>query len=314
MWIGAFSPDDILSVVLSRLKLEAFATGAFDAGGAWAIEFSPGEALTFKVVTKGECWLAVEGLAERHLLNSGDCFLISGGRGFILSKDQNPGERTSVEALARARREDGMAICNGGGDVVSIGTMFRFDGTFSKTFVRSLPPVILIPAHSDRAATLRWTVETFVAEFYACRTGQALMMGYLAPILLLQILRLHLAAGNDDKNWMIALSHPKLSRVMRAIHVDYGKAWTLARLAETAGMSRAGLAANFRKFIGVSPIEYLTRWRMQVACDFLKEGKYSIAEVASQVGYESESAFSAAFNRIVQCRPGFYRRNRNGLI
>jgi AraC-like DNA-binding protein len=77
--------------------------------------------------------------------------------------------------------------------------------------------------------------------------------------------------------------------------------------ARASALARAGFALNFKKWIGVTPMEYLTQWRMQIACELLQEDK-RIAEVASAVGYESESAFSVAFNRIVRCRPGHYRR------
>src|SRR5271154_715874 len=100
MWISAASSNDVLSVVLSRLKLEAFATGAFDAGGAWAIEFPAFDALSFKVITKGECWLAVEGEKAGHHLKTGDCFLISGSRSFVLARDPKVRRKIPSEVLA----------------------------------------------------------------------------------------------------------------------------------------------------------------------------------------------------------------------
>jgi AraC-like DNA-binding protein len=95
---------------------------------------------------------------------------------------------------------------------------------------------------------------------------------------------------------------------------DFARSWSLDDLAKTAGLSRAGFALNFKKWIGVTPMEYLTQWRMQLASELLLQGEGSIAEVASAVGYESESAFSAAFTRIVECRPGLYRRQGAELV
>ncbi|WP_284945021.1 AraC family transcriptional regulator [Acidisoma cladoniae] len=314
MWIGLASASDVLSVVLSRLKLEAFATGAFDAGGAWAIEFPPTDALSFKVITKGECWLAIEGEEQHYHLKTGDCFLISGSRSFVLAKDLKAKKKISSQLLAHSRGDNGVAVYNGGGDVISIGTMFRFEGHFSNIILKSLPAIIHIPAHLDQAAVLRWSLERFVAEFQGRSTGYSLMMGYLAPIIFLQTLRLYLALTHRDKNWLVALSHPKLSKAMEAIHVHYRMDWSLETLAMTSGMSRAGFALNFKMLVGVSPIDYLTNWRMQIACDLLQEGRSSIAEIASTVGYGSESAFSAAFKKIIKCRPGFYQKNRSSTL
>jgi AraC-like DNA-binding protein len=308
MWIGAPFATDVLSIVLSRLKLEAFAIGGFDAGNAWAIKFHSVAALSFKVITKGECWLTVEGENARHHLNAGDCFLVSGGRSFVLAKDLKVRRTVSSEVLAHSRKENGVAVCNGGGDVISIGTMFRFEGHFSEIIFRSLPPLIHIPAHMDQAMVLRWGLDRFCAEFHGQSTGRSLMMGHLAPIILLQTLRTYLFTKKGANDWLVALSDPKLSKAMEAIHVHYRKNWSLGMLAKISGMSRAGFAHSFRKTVGVAPIDYLTNWRIQIACDMLQQRDPGLAEIASAVGYQSESAFSAAFKKLVKCRPGFYRK------
>jgi Cupin len=88
--------------------------------------------------------------------------------------------------------------------------MFRFEGHFSDIIFRSLPAIIHIPAHLDQAAVLRWSLERFGAEFHGRSTGHSLMMGHLAPIILLQTLRIYLSSAKSGKNWLVALSHPKL--------------------------------------------------------------------------------------------------------
>ncbi len=312
MWIDTASLNDVLSNVLSRLKLGGFVTGAFDAGGAWAIEFPAANALRFKVISKGECWLTVEGETTPCHLKTGDCFLVGENRRFILARDLKVRKRVSVATLAHARNKNGVVVLNGGGDTFSIGAFFRFDGHFSKIAFHSLPPVIHIPAHSDQAAVLRWSLERFDAEFHGHGAGRSLMMSYLAPIVLMQTLRIYLASAKYDTNWLVALSHPKLSKAIESMHRDYSRSWSLNTLAKIAGMSRAGFALQFKRWVGVTPIDYLMNWRMQIARDLLEQGTLGLAEIASRVGYESESAFSAAFKKIVKCRPGFYQRKWNG--
>ncbi len=313
MWIHAES-DDVLSQVLSTLALEAFASGAFEAGGDWAIEFPAGDALVFKLVSKGECWLFVQGeqtVAGRHL-RAGDCFLVAPRRSFVLSGSPLRRDGVRLPDLLAGRRDDGTVVCNGGGEVASIGTAFRFDGHFSAIVFDALPPVIPIPAESEPAAVLRWSLERLAAEFAERGEGHTLMMRHLAPILLLQTLRRYLAAHEPDRNWLVALAHPKLSKAIRAMHADCARAWTLDALAGLAGMSRAGFAQQFRQRVGLPPIDYLAHWRMQLACHLLRHGSRSIAQIAAAVGYESESGFSAAFVKIVQCRPGSYRLGQRG--
>jgi len=244
-------------------------------------------------------------------LKTGDCFLVSKGRSFVLAKDLKARKSISIQALARTGQENGIVVCNGGGDVISIGTAFKFEGNFAEIIFRTFPSVIHIPAHLDQAAVLRWSLDRFGAEFHGRSVGRSLMMSYLAPVILLQTLRIYHASTGNDRNWLTALSHPKLSKAIEVIHTDFGKNWSLDALAKTSGMSRAGFALHFKKLIGVAPIDYLANWRMQIACDLLQQGKLGLSEIAGTVGYESESAFSAAFKKIVKCRPGFYQRNWN---
>jgi len=310
MWTCTESLNDVLSLILLEARLESFVTCSFDLGGAWAIEFPRADALRFKFITRGECWLTVEGDGQSHRLHAGDCFLVSPGRSFVLSKDKVVSDTEQAAELALANRDSRIIVYNGGGDTVSIGAVFRFHGQFSKMIFDSLPPVIHIPAHLDQAFVLRWSLDRFAAEFYGTGMGRALMMSNLAPIILLQTLRIYLGSKNDKPSWLTALSHPKLSRAVEAIHTEYREKWTLETLAKVSGISRASFASKFKDFVGATPMEYLARWRMQVACDLLQHEGIGMSEVANRTGYESESSFSAAFNRIVGIRPGSYRKHK----
>ena len=101
--------------------------------------------------------------------------------------------------------------------------------------------------------------------------------------------------------------HPRLPKVLEAMQTQYKRKWSLDQLAKLAKMSRSGFALTFKRVVGISPLIYLANWRMQIACELLQAGEEKLAAVAAQVGYDSESAFSNAFNRIVKCRPGAYR-------
>ena len=172
-----------------------------------------------------------------------------------------------------------------------------------------LSSVIHIPAHSAQAVVLRWSLERFAAEVRSHHAGRALMLRHLAPIMLVQTLRSYLASARGEKNWFVALSDPRLSRAIGAMQSEHRAPLVSSTIwPGPLGSPRAGFALNFKKWIGVTPMEYLTQWRVQLACELLREADRRIAEVASEVGYESESAFSVAFTRIVGCRPGHYQR------
>jgi AraC-like DNA-binding protein len=300
--------NDVLSATLSKMKLKALTAATLDASGRWAIEFPAVNVLRLKVVLSGECWLAVEGEKPVYHLRAGDCVLLPHAKRHVVAADLSIKKRLQLHQL-RGKAEDGVVsvICNGGGDFLSVGSAFQLDGHFQEIVFGRLPSVIYVPAHAEQAAVLRWGLERFGAEVSNRHAGRALMLNHLAPIMLLQILRSYLASAGHEKNWFVALLDPRLSKAIAAMQSDHARNWTLYDLARVAGLSRAGFALNFKKWIGVTPMEYLTQWRMQLACELLQEDR-RIAEVASAVGYESESAFSVAFTRIVRCRPGHYRR------
>ena len=128
-------------------------------------------------------------------------------------------------------------------------------------------------------------------------------------LIFLQIFRAHLASSKNQNNWFAALQHPGLAKVLEAMHAECGTNWSLDRLAKAAGMSRSTFALKFKKHMGLAPMDYLTKWRMQIASELLKDGQQSTADIARAIGYASESAFNVAFKRVIKATPGVYRKN-----
>ena len=117
--------------------------------------------------------------------------------------------------------------------------------------------------------------------------------------------------GGGGVGWMFALADKRLSLAMNAMHEKPAYRWTLQTLAERAGMSRTIFTLRFKKTVGSSPMEYLTRWRMLLAGDRLQHTADAVSEIAISLGYESESAFSKAFKRVMGCSPRQYARGGN---
>ncbi len=305
--------EDVLSATLSRMKLKALNTFSLDAGGRWAIQVPAVPVLRVHIVLAGDCWLAVDGEKGTYRMRVGDCFLLPHAKSFVMASDLAIKRRLPLERLKRTARDGVLSlVCNEAGSFLAVGSAFQLEGHFQQVVFARLPSVIQVPSHAEQAAVLRWTLERFAAEVRNRQAGRALMLNHLAPIMLLQTFRAYLASAHEEKNWFVALSDPRMSRAIAAMQSEPARNWSLGDLAATAGISRAGFALNFKKWIGVTPMEYLTQWRMQIACELLQGGDRGIAEVASAVGYESASAFSVAFTRIVKCRPGHYRK-REGM-
>ncbi|MEW7851026.1 AraC family transcriptional regulator, partial [Massilia aurea] len=203
---------------------------------------------------------------------------------------------------------------NAGGDVYGLGGFFEFDSRHTDLLMKVLPPVVHIREQSDRVA-LRSAIERIMQELRTPQPGGFLAAQHLAHLMLLQALRTILAKGpNGGTGWIYALGDKQLGAAMNALHGDPARKWTIQSLADIAAMSRSTFALRFRECVGESPIDYLTRWRMLLAADRLLTTRDAIAMIAPSLGYESESAFSTAFKRVMGCAPRDYVRQQAAVI
>jgi AraC-like DNA-binding protein len=301
---------DPLSDVLSLLKPRSHVTAGFDAGGDWAIAFAHNPGIKCYAVVSGQCWLSVAGVPDAVHIKAGDCFLLPAGRPFRLASDMalTPVDASTVFPPAR---EGGVVTHNGGGDFFLVGSRFTLTGDHAGILLGMLPPIVHIQKESEQAA-LRWSVERMMQELREPQPGNLLVAQHLAHMMLVQALRLHMAAGlNGGVGWLFALADKQMGAAINAMHEDPSRRWTLEKLAEHAGMSRSSFALKFKETVGASPMDYLTRWRMLLASDRLANFGDPVSAIALSLGYESESAFSTAFKRVMGCSPRQYSRGQN---
>jgi AraC-like DNA-binding protein len=301
---------DPLSDVLSLLKPRSYSSGGLDVGGELSIQFPRHQGIKCYALVSGQCWLAVEGVPDPVRLNEGDCFLLPSGRPFRLATDLTL-TPTDATTLFAAGRNGSIGTFNGGGNCFIAGGHFAFAGNPAAILLGVLPPIVHLRTEPDKEA-LRWSLERLRQELRDPQPGGFLVAQQLAYMMLVQALRLHLAEGaRGGVGWLFALADQQMSAAISSMHDDPAHGWTLEKLAARAGMSRSTFALKFKATVGTSPIEYLTRWRMLLAGDRLANSSDPISVIAPSLGYESESAFSTAFKRVMGCSPRQYSRGRN---
>lgn len=292
---------DPLSDILSLLRPNSYGFRGLDAGGDWLLAFAPDDGVKCYAIQSGSCWLATEG-SEPMLLLAGDFVLMPGGKAYRLysASDASPIDAFRFFPTIPAGET---AVLNGGGEVSGVGGYFGFEGMHAELLLGMLPPVVHIRAEANKAA-LRGSIERLMRELREPQPGSALIAEHLAQALLIEALRLHLAEhSTDSTGWLFALADKQMRAVIAVMHAEPGRKWTLETLARVAGMSRSSFALRFKETVGEPPMDYLTRWRMMVASDRLANAGMPIALVAPSVGYESESAFGAAFKRVTGFTP-----------
>lgn len=301
---------DPLSDVLSLLQPHSQYYAGFDAAGDWAFDFPPySKGIKFMAVTKGTCWGVVEDIEQPVCFNAGDCILLNSHQRLLLSSE--PGQPvTDGASLAEEAVRNGLVTYNGGGDVFILSGLFIFSGEHAEVLFDALPPIVHIPKATGQAEVIRWSLAQWSAELKHPQPGGILMSTHLAHMMLIQVLRLFLATSDAlPQGWFRALTDKQIGQAIKAIHAQPEHSWTLSSLAQVAGVSRTVFAQRFKALVGRTAMEYLSRWRMLKASERLRNSSDSIASIAYSLGYESESAFSTAFKRVMAVSPSTYRRN-----
>ncbi|BDD69597.1 MULTISPECIES: AraC family transcriptional regulator [Streptomyces] len=299
---------DPLEDVLTLLKTRSHLSASLVAGGRWAVRFDAPRVVKFNAVRRGTCQLEVDGIDEPIDLAEGDCYLLTRPRSFTLRSDP---ETAPVDGgVVFARAEDGIARAGQGDDVFLIGGGFSFGTRAQELLLDRLPPIVHVPADTPHAETVQWALTAIDQELTHRPMASTLIAEHLAVIMLVHVLRLHLErAPHAVSGWLAGLADPVVATALTCLHRDPARSWTVADLADTAAVSRSTLAARFKATVGQGPLEYLTRWRIELAARQLREGNATLASIAHSVGYGSESALSVAFKRVLGMPPGDYRKH-----
>lgn len=273
-------------------------------------KISPLQLAHFGMVSRGNCWLAVEGIRDPMPLTGGDCFLLAPGISYSLRDDTRTRTKSFCE-VAPKERTNVIRYGGGGAPTTIISGFLSFEALSLKPITQLLPSLILIKADQARTFALHSTLQLLAGEMAEQAPGSEVVANRLAEVLFIQAIRAHIAPGAESckRGWLRAIFDPQIGAALTSIHNDVNSPWTVESLAEAAGMSRSAFAERFKGLLGQTPLEYVTEWRMQKAVQLLQQRDKKLVDVAQSIGYDSDAAFSKAFKRVVGLTPGEYRRN-----
>lgn len=307
---------DLLSDVLALLKLEGTLYFRTEFSPPWGVAVPEFENVArFHFVHRGRCWLRITGCKKPVLLEQGDLVIITRGSAHQLCDPPDTKVLTVDQVVADTGFTGEGALVLGkpgaGHETQLICGHFAFDRSANHPLLEALPRYIHIKGYADVADPwLEQTLRLIGSEAGRTQLGGDLIALKLSEIIFAQAIRTYLNAQGRSRQVFAGIADPHVSRVLQSIHRSPAHSWTLPELARIAGLSRSAFASRFHELMGMTPLQYLTQWRMQVARRMLVDTDAPMIRVAESSGYQSEASFGRVFKRHFDIAPASYRRVR----
>lgn len=294
---------DPLAQIVTQLRPSAPFAKLASASGPWRVRREGAGLVFYSLTLIGSSRLEVDGQAP-ITLTEGDFVLVPAATGFTQSSlgplphaDQLGEPVTLAPGIVRIGDPEAPI------ETQQLLGHCVFGAPDAALLVTLLPRMLVVKA-DERIAML---VRLLADEARARRPGRDIVLERLIEVLLIEALRAG-PALDAPPGLLRGLRDARIAPALQAIHADPARAWTVSALASRAALSRSAFFARFEREVGVTPMAYLTNWRMSLAKDGLRRGGQSIAEIARSLGYGSASAFSTAFAREVGQSPALFAR------
>ena len=310
---------DPLSDVLRAVRLDGAFFYLVEGMHPWSVHSGPAVELTprvlpgtehlisYHIVTEGHCWGGLIGEPQVPL-EEGDAILFPHGDPHFVSSAEGGRVESGVHTARPDRYLDTVYMGDGPGRRTSFVCGFLgWDLHPFNPLLSALPRMM----HVKRVGA-EWMAmfpRYVVAESRRERAGGATVLTRMAELMFVEVLRRHMeAASGPGSGWFAALRDPVVGAALSQLHASPARAWTLADLARGANTSCTVLAERFSTLVGLAPMQYLAKWRLQLAAEQLRSSSDKVAAIGARVGYESEAAFSRAFKRETGESPAAWRR------
>jgi AraC-like DNA-binding protein len=281
----------------------------------WSLRIEDEAPLTLVAIVRGSACVVGDG-GEITWLGAGDVAIARGPEPYLVADSPDtppqaiihPGQRCTMPDGTELKLMDFLGTREWGnsrdGETVMLTGTYQLDGEVSRRLLRALPPLLALKSDAWETPLIDLLADEIVKD----EPGQEAVLDRLLDLLLIAVLRTWFARPEAEApGWYRAHADPIVGPALRALHSDPAHQWTVAELADGAGVSRAALARRFNDLVGEPPMSFLTGWRIALAADLLREPGATVGSVAPQVGYGSAFALSTAFKRLRGVSPRQYR-------
>ena len=280
---------EVLSDILRSMRVQGSVYFCDYLQAPWSMDFKDTTSASFHLVRRGECWVTSENRSE--CLGPGDLVFVEPGRDHVLAS-QPPGQAPPA----------------GGARTLLLCGYCDFTQETATPLLDVFPSLTIVREEELlKHPWLKGTLDQLSSEYMSQQPGAELVVNKLTEVVLVELIRINFGRA-EQSQFVLALSDKRIAKALQHLHNKPDTAWTLEKMAEDIGMSRAAFAKRFKELVGQPMFEYLTRLRVQRAKELLQETKLPLYEVASRVGYESDLAFTKTFKKYAGITPTRYRK------
>lgn len=289
---------DVVSELMRSVGMSSAILAQCTIPKPWGITFPPMRGVAFHLVVRGTSCLRSAQLPTPIQLESGDLVLITRQLGYEMASDLNAAAQPIEEVLASVQRGPPLE-----GETTTatsfICGIYHFAVEPIHPFFAELPPLIHVPAHQIAAHEPMYAAQRLLSAELAyadTKPGKSILTDRLVDVMFYYILRQWVNSHRaEGASWVNAYHNPYLRNALVAIHESPARAWQVEELAQRANLSRAAFAQRFKELLGDTPMNYVTKVRIQKAIELLVRTEESIERIAETVGYTTGFALSKAF-------------------
>lgn len=265
----------------------------------------------YHFLTEGECSVIFEGMPPIQM-RAGDVILIPHGDKHAMASPVSAAPSTPLDMHAILRDKPSLLDFGGGGDAGRfICGYMASDPRLLRPILEALPRAVVVSLR--RGGESHWlerSIGDALEEASSPKPGGESVLAKLSELMVVETLRRYISQiSSGQRSWLGGLRDQMVGRSLALMHERPAHPWTVDSLARTVGVSRSVLADRFTHFVGQPPIQYLGKWRMALAANYLGRTSLSLTRVAEEVGYETAAAFNRAFRREYGVPPATWRRD-----
>lgn len=291
-----------LETLFNTLKVATTIINNAQYCGRWAVDTSGSQFINFHIVSHGKCYLKMEGDDSSAVeMCKGDMVIFPRDSHHCLSNDVTLATPIN-EAIAQDYQNGFLNDATG-----LICGYFSYHHPVLANITTQLPDVILLKAQEKASDSLSTLINVMLLEATKSQRDGDWIVNKIADAIMALLFQEHLVG---DKGMLAGLAHPRLGSSLKAVLNVPDIKWTVETMANLSHMSRTAFAEQFKETVGMSPMEFVTYWRLSLAYQWLADGKETTLGAALACGYDNESSFSKAFKRVMGESPGAVR-NKN---